>query len=71
LIFVDVARKERERRTLERGISDVNFEEAEAHSTEVQVRERLREAADLVVDGLRPTELLEAEIARFVQAHLS
>lgn len=71
LIFVDVARDERERRTLERGISGMSFEEAEAHSTEAQVRGRVRDAADLVVDGLRPVEVLVAEITQFVQTHLS
>jgi len=68
LVFVDVGRAERKRRVLERAIGDISFENAERHSTEIQVGGRLREAADIVIDGRQPVDVVVKDAVEFIRA---
>jgi len=68
LVFVDVGRAERKRRVLERAIGDISFENAERHSTEIQVGGRLREAADMVIDGRQPVDIVVRDVVEFIRA---
>lgn len=67
LIFIDVDLAVRKARLLEEGINGVRLGELESHSTEIQVGDRLRNAADLVVDGSRPPKTLANEIATLIR----
>lgn len=67
LIFIDVDRAVCQARMLERGMSSVRLDQLESYSTEIQVADQLRDAADLEVDGTRPSETLANEIIQFIQ----
>ncbi len=67
-IFVEVDDSIREKRLLTKGI--INKEQLaklESHSTEVQVKTRLRSIADLIVDGSREEKDLVQEICKRIK----
>lgn len=67
LIYIDADDESRERRLRESSPSEKPLAQLEKHSTEVQVKTRLRGLADLVVDGTRPAEELIREITAWAE----
>ena len=70
LVFVTVGNAERFARLKERGINDTSrLARIESHSAERQVRDVLRSAADLVVDGSDPLDRTVATILGWLGQH--
>lgn len=67
LIFVVVNESTRLARLIERGSTNREQQQLEAHSTETQVQTVLPRMADLIVDGTRKVEELVLEIVTWVQ----
>jgi adenylate kinase family enzyme len=53
LVFVNIDESVRRKRLHERGMTDNQIDAADGHSTETQVRARLKQEADIVLDGSR------------------
>ena len=67
LVFIEVPEDELLTRLPEKGIMDADtLQKFEAHSTEVDVKSRLKAIADRVVDGTRPVSDLMHEITAYV-----
>ena len=63
LVYLDVTESQREARLASAGRNQEKpLTELDRHSTESQVRDRIREAADLVVDGSKPFPQLIQEL---------
>lgn len=65
LVFVDVPLDVRQERAEHRSQEGTDVAKADAHSTEKDVRDVLREMADLVVDGTRDPSSLLNDVQRF------
>jgi dephospho-CoA kinase len=61
-IFLDTPLDERERRLALRGVTAEALAAADAHPAEADLVALLRRAADLVLDGRRPTEALVEDV---------
>lgn len=69
LVYLDVIKSQREARLASAGRDqEKSLIELDRHSTECQVRDRIREAADLVIDGSKPLPQLVQELRIFAAA---
>jgi len=69
LVFIEVPEDELLARLSEKGIMHADaLREFEAHSTEVDVKSKLRAVSDRVVDGTRPVSDLMHEITAYVRS---
>lgn len=66
LFYLDTPRDIRRARVAARGVSLTQMEADEAHPAEQDLNEKLREAADLVLDGKKSVEALTAEALAFI-----
>jgi len=66
LVFLDLDESVRRQRLRQRGMTDEEIDAADRHTTEAQVRETLKEEADICLDGARDVPELVRDIRTFV-----
>jgi adenylate kinase family enzyme len=67
LVYIETEDASREKRLRHRSPEEKSLAELDRHSTEVQVKNTLRDLADLVVDGTKPGEELVREITEWTR----
>ena len=71
VVFIDVEEQIRRRRLLDRGMTEKEIDDADRHTTEIQVRTAIRDRADLRVNGNENIPQLVNDISTFLAEQLS
>jgi cytidylate kinase len=66
LVFLDIDESVRRQRLRQRGMTNAEIDAADGHTTEAQVRETLKQEADIRLDGARDVPELVRDIRTFI-----
>jgi thymidylate kinase len=66
LVFLDIDESVRRQRLRQRGMTDEEIDAVDRHNTETQVREMLKQEADVCLDGARDVAELVGDIRTFI-----
>ncbi len=67
LVFIDIDESVRRQRLRQRGMTEDEIDAADRHETEAQVRDLLKQQADIRLDGIRDVPELVHEIRSFME----